>query len=97
MQVSVLLGGDLRKEAAAGPQQRTVGLADDSRVEDLITLIGLDASRIGMIIVNGRGSVPEIELRDGDRVGLFPPELRYNTFVSIYFRPKQPKAEKEKP
>jgi len=97
MSVTVLLGGDLRKEAAAGPQQRTIDLAESSCVQDLITLLGLDTTRVGMIIVNGRGSMPETELRDGDRVGLFPPELRYNTFVSLYFRPKQPKSQKDKP
>ena len=86
MNVTVLLGGNLRKEATAGPQERTVPLPEDSRVEDLLEVLELPSPRIGMILLNGRGSLPGAELSDGDRVGLFPPELRYNTFVSLSFR-----------
>jgi hypothetical protein len=39
-----------------------------------------------MILVNGTGRTTTRELQTGDRVGLFPPELAYNTFVSLSFR-----------
>lgn len=92
MRITVLLGGELRKEAIKGPQERVVELPPGSRTEDLFTALGLPGSRIGMILVNGRGAAPDQDLADGDRVGLFPPELRYNTFVSLYFRPKNTSA-----
>jgi hypothetical protein len=49
-----------------------------------------------MILLNGKGATPDHELQDGDRVGLFPPELRYNTFVSMYFRPEHIRARDRK-
>jgi len=97
MQTTVLLGGNLRKEAVAGNQERTLDPASDATVSDLVRLLGLPSERIGMILVNGRGATLSTELHDGDRVGLFPPELRYNTFVSLYFRPEAVQARKAEP
>lgn len=86
MEVTVILGGNLRKEAVPGTQQRSVALDAPANVEDLVRALGLRAERIGMILHNGQAAGVESRLTDGDRVGLFPPELRYNTFVSLYFR-----------
>ncbi|MBU4276536.1 MAG: MoaD/ThiS family protein [Proteobacteria bacterium] len=41
--------------------------------EGLIQRLGLDPKRIKIIMVNGRSAALDQELRDGDRVGLFPP------------------------
>ena len=41
--------------------------------EGLIYRLGLDPARIKIIMVNGRSAALEQGLKDGDRVGLFPP------------------------
>jgi hypothetical protein len=46
----------------------------------------LSLDRIKMIMVNGRGGTLETPIQEGDRVALFPPELAFNTFVSLGFR-----------
>jgi len=96
MRITVLLGGHLSTEAVEGPQERVLEVPPNSRVEDLFSALGLPLQRIGMILLNGKGATPDHELQDGDRVGLFPPELRYNTFVSMYFRPEHIRARDRK-
>ena len=86
MLVTVLLGGHLRNEATKGPQERTLELPENSLVSDLVDALGLPHQRLKMIMVNHRGATLKRQLHDGDRVGLFPPELSYNTFVSLSFR-----------
>ena len=86
MIVTVLLGGHLRTEAKDGPQQRPVELAEGATVCDLCLAVGLNEERVKMVLVNGRGSPAETVLNHGDRIGLFPPELAYNTFVAVSFR-----------
>lgn len=41
--------------------------------QGLILRLGLDPTRIKIIMVNGRSATLGQELKDGDRVGLFPP------------------------
>lgn len=86
MRVTVLLGGPLRNEAGEKRQQFEVKLQPGSRVEDLLPRLGLPGDRIKMIMVNGRGATLYTEISEGDRVALFPPELAFNTFVSLGFR-----------
>ncbi len=86
MRVTVLLGGSLRHEASEAKQQFPLELSPDSRVQDLLTLVGLPVERVKMIMVNGRGGTLSTVVRDGDRVAIFPPELAFNTFVSLGFR-----------
>jgi hypothetical protein len=57
-----------------------------SRIEDVLTLLGLPVDRIKMIMLNGLGSTLDAIIQEGDRVALYPPELAFNTFVSIGFR-----------
>jgi molybdopterin converting factor small subunit len=97
MRVTALLGGDLRKEAKEGPQERTVELASTARVRDLIDVLGLAHPRVGQIFLNGKGASEDAGLKDGDRVGLFPPELRYNVFVSLYFRKENVESRESEP
>jgi hypothetical protein len=52
----------------------------------LMSHLGLVPRRVCFILVNGCGADPATPLRDGDRVAFFPPELSFNTFVSISFR-----------
>ncbi len=86
MRVTVLLGGPLRNEAGEKRQQFEVKLQPGSQVEDLLPRLGLPEDRIKMIMVNGRGATLYTEISEGDRVALFPPELAFNTFVSLGFR-----------
>ena len=86
MRVTVLLGGPLRNEAGEKRQQFEVELQPDARVEDLLPRLGLSQDRIKMIMVNGRGATLDTAISEGDRVALFPPELAFNTFVSLGFR-----------
>ena len=86
MRITVLLGGPLKKEAGKKHHQFEMELPPGSRVEDLPSRLGLSQDRIKMIMVNGRGATPNTEISEGDRVALFPPELAFNTFVSLGFR-----------
>ncbi|MEW6111174.1 MAG: MoaD/ThiS family protein [Thermodesulfobacteriota bacterium] len=89
IKISVVLGGHLRHEASPGPQNRTVELPTGSQVSDLVSHLGLTDERVKIILLNGRAVDPAAPLADGDRIGLFPPELAYNTFVAISFRRKK--------
>ncbi len=86
MQVKVLLGGHLRTEASQGSMERSVDLPEQARVSDLAATVGLQPNRVKMIFINSRASSLSTLLHDGDRIALFPPELSYNTFVSLSYR-----------
>ena len=86
MTVTVLLGGALRHAGREGRQEFDMQLDLGSRVEDLATRLGLPLNRVKMIMVNGRGATLNTAISEGDRVALFPPELAFNTFVSLGFR-----------
>jgi len=86
MRVTVLLGGSLRHEGGGGQQEFDVELPLAARVADLLNRLGLPRDRVKMIMVNGRGGTLTSPIQAGDRVALFPPELAFNTFVSLGFR-----------
>ena len=86
IRITVLLGGNLRKEGGKGRQEFAVELTSGSQVEDLLAHLGLPDDRVKMIMVNGRGATLDTAIGEGDRVALFPPELSFNTFVSLSFR-----------
>ena len=46
---------------------------EGTRVQDLVDALGIDASMVKLIFVNGRRQEPSYRLEDGDRLGLFPP------------------------
>jgi molybdopterin converting factor small subunit len=95
MRITVLLGGSLRHEGGGGKQEFEIVLPLASRVEDLLTRLGLPLDRIKMIMVNGRGGTLETPIQEGDRVALFPPELAFNTFVSLGFRKESVEGRKK--
>ena len=86
IRITVLLGGNLRNEAGEGRQEFELELTSGSQVEDLLLRLGLPYDRIKMIMVNGRGATLDTPIAEGNRVALFPPELSFNTFVSLGFR-----------
>ena len=95
MRITVLLGGSLRHEGVGGKQEFEIVLPLASRVEDLLTRLGLPFERVKMIMVNGRGGSLTSPIRQGDRVALFPPELAFNTFVSLGFRKESVEGRKK--
>jgi sulfur carrier protein ThiS len=95
LEITVILGGALRKEAIDGPQQRVVTMPDGSTVGDLIKELRLAPERVKIIILNGKGAHDESALFHGDRIGLFPPELAYNTFVAVSFRKDRVESRKK--
>ena len=86
MRITVLLGGPLRNEAGEGHQELELELAPGSRIADVLDRLRLPVQRVKMIMLNGLGSAPDAVIQDGDRVAFFPPELAFNTFVSLGFR-----------
>jgi len=74
MTVSVTLFGDLRKYVSRGsPEVRTVSLAEDSTVADLLRLLGVPAEEEVTPGLNGERASRETVLHDGDAVLLFGP------------------------
>ena len=96
MRITVLLGGSLRHEGGTGQQQFDMELPAASQVKDVVGQLGLPDDRIKMIMVNGRGATLYTEISEGDRVALFPPELAFNTFVSLGFRKESVEKRKTK-
>jgi molybdopterin converting factor small subunit len=86
IRITDLLGGNLRKEAGEGRQELEVELTSGAQVEDLLSRLNLPHDRVKMIMVNGRGATLDTPIADANRVALFPPELSFNTFVSLGFR-----------
>ena len=95
MRFTLLLGGSLRNEGGGGRQESVVELPLGSRVQDLLPRLGLAPERVKMIMVNGRGGTLATPIGEGDRVALFPPELSFNTFVSLGFRKESVEARQE--
>lgn len=75
MSILVKLSSSLRASRAG--YDPLAGLAAEAlpgeTVAGLVRRLGLAAGDIKVIMVNGRKAGPETELKDGDRVGLFPP------------------------
>ncbi len=92
MRVNIMLGGNLRNEGTGGLGERILDVPNGSQVKDLIHMLGLASRRVRLILLNGRGATLDALLADGDRVGLFPPELSFNTFVSLSFREERVEA-----
>lgn len=90
--IKVLLGGHLRDEAKKGSTELELPLPDPPKVEEVLRELGIGASRVKLILINGKGATSSTSLKPGDRIALFPPELSFNTFVSLSFREERVKA-----
>jgi molybdopterin converting factor small subunit len=75
MPLSVKLSTTLRKQVPGYDPEAglEVSFAPGENAGGLIRRLGLDPGRIKIIMINGRSAALEQELKDGDRVGLFPP------------------------
>jgi len=63
---------DHQPDGAGGRHARTFDLADGTTVADMVATLHLpDQPRI--VFINGRHAPESAELRDGDRLAIFPP------------------------
>lgn len=84
--IMILVGGHLREELGVPQGEMVLEVMGPISVEGLLERLGLGQNRAKLILVNGKGSTPETVVEPGDRVAIFPPELSFNTFVSLSFR-----------
>jgi sulfur-carrier protein len=70
MHVTVKLFATLRKDRF---DERNVELADGVTAGELIDMIAIPPTDVTLIFINGRHSIPEAKLADGDTLALFPP------------------------
>jgi len=70
MHVTVKLFATLRKDRF---DERELELADGVKAGEIIDMIAVPPTEVTLIFINGRHSVPEAKLADGDTLALFPP------------------------
>ena len=86
MNITIKLGGPLRKRVSGHTLGlMTLSLSEDAHVSDAINRLGLGPDDVRVIMKNGRSIQKDEALIDGDRLGLFPRELAYNTITAISF------------
>lgn len=87
MKITIKLGGPLRKKVAGLVDGEIVlDLQDGARITTAIKALGLTPEDVKLVMHNHKSSPHDNELRDGDRLGLFPPQLAYNMYVALSFR-----------
>lgn len=91
-EIRVLVGGHLREELGLQKGEMVLEVQGPISVRALLERLGLGQNRAKLILVNGRGSTTDTVLMPGDRVAVFPPELSFNTFVSLSFRKERVEA-----
>ena len=47
-------------------------LPEASKVSDLVSMLGIPAADLGVLLVNGRDGTMDLSLRPGDRITLIP-------------------------
>jgi len=75
MKVEVHLYATLAKFLPAGAEDRTcwVELAEGEGVDAVMRRLEVPEKSVKLIFINGVHARPDAVLKDGDRVGLFPP------------------------
>ncbi len=75
MKIDVYLYATLVRHLPDGAEGRSVALEADenTHVRDVMQQLGVPEKSVKLIFVNGVHAQPETVLKDGDRVGLFPP------------------------
>ena len=97
MDITIKLGGPLRKKVSGHELGlMTIQLDNGAHVSDAILHLGLELDEVRVIMKNGRAIQSDEELKPGDRLGLFPRELAYNTMTAIsFFNPLARKGPKK--
>lgn len=70
MHVTVKLFATLRKDRF---DEKDLELTDGVTAGEIINRIGIPSTEVTLILINGRHSVHEAKLVDGDILALFPP------------------------
>ena len=98
MRVSVKLGGPLRKRIPGHDRgEMSVDLEARGKVSDVLTGLDLGGDAVRVLMLNGRPIAKDCELKEGDRLALFPRELAFNMYVATnFFNPlARPEIEKK--
>ncbi len=77
-----------------GAGENLLEMPEGSHVSDVFFALGLEFDAVRVIMKNGRALQSDEALSDGDRLGMFPRELAFNTMTAISFF--NPLARKEK-
>lgn len=86
MKITIKLGGPLRKKIEGHDRgEMVLDLTDGGRISDALIALNLGPDEVRVIMKNGRAIHEDEVLQDGDRLGLFPRELAYNTMTAISF------------
>jgi len=74
MEVELRVFGDLRRyvEVMEIGESQALSLDDGSTVKDILIQLGIPEADAKIILVNGRGKKIDGELKDGDRLAIFP-------------------------
>jgi len=87
--VTVKLGGNLR-EKVSGHEDGLLqlNLPEGATLKQALGVMGLQPADVKLLFLNHCPIKGDVKLKHGDRLGLFPPQLSYNTYVAVYFRGK---------
>jgi molybdopterin converting factor small subunit len=85
--ITVKLGGALREKVSNLVDGETiVDVEPGTLISGVIEKLGLKPEDVKLVMHNHRASPYDEEVKDGDRLGLFPPQLAYNMYVALSFR-----------
>ena len=69
--IQIKLFASLQRHSPSEADQ--IPISSDQTVEDLLTSLGVPLSEVKLVFVNGVKGEMNAILKDGDRVGVFPP------------------------
>ncbi|MCG8471434.1 MAG: MoaD/ThiS family protein [Desulfobacterales bacterium] len=73
MQVEIKLFATLRPYLKKVPDDGFLTVSKDTSIDQVITMLELPEDEIKLVFVNGRHAPRDHILKNGDRLGLFPP------------------------
>ena len=86
MDIIIKAGGPLRLRIEGLVKGiKTLELPPGSKVSDAFKALELDVTEVRVIMLNGRPVHSDLELKEGDRLAIWPPELAFNKYVAINF------------
>ncbi len=87
IRITAKLFASLRKLVACGPAgEIDLKVEEGSSVEAVVSALSIPKDRVRMIMINGVVAAFEAQVRQDDRVALFPPEVAFNLYVALNYR-----------
>ena len=84
--ITIKVGGPLRKKVSdLVGGERKINLPDGGRISEAISALDLTPADVRVMMLNGRPVRSNVELAEGDRLAVFPPEQAFNMYVAINF------------